>query len=317
MQLSNCGAVGLLGLLCTLVTAHSAPAAISPPPMSPRAIVKPAAPPPGQQVSIRDADCEATLFVPQSWTCATNGQVPLTIHFHSATWFAIDEHLRHGLKTPLLAFYLGEGSSKYREPFSDPQRLERMLRLTEQQLALSGGTNLLHIASIDISSFSAGYGAVREILKAPEYRKMIRRVVLCDSLYASFEVEAGGKTNRVPAREHIEPWLPFARAAAAGQKTFVLTHSQVPTANYANSAECAQALIAAVGVPIQKIAAGSSPAAQGEFPLLYRSDLGNFHVWGYAGTNAMAHMIHARHLAEVWQALDSAELLPTSQPPAH
>ncbi len=253
------------------------------------------------------------MFVPQGWTCATNGQVPLTIHFHSATWFAIGEHLRHGLRAPLLAFYLGEGSGNYRKPFTDPQRLQRMLRLTEQHLATSSDTNLPRIGSIDISSFSAGYGAVREILKVPEYRKLIRRIVLCDSLYASFEIDGGGNANRVPAREHIDPWLPFAKAAAAGEKTFVLTHSQVPTVNYANSAECAQALIAAVGAPIQKISAGSDAAAQGEFPLLYRSDLGNFHVWGYGGTNAMAHMIHARHLAEVWQALDRVEPHPTSQ----
>ncbi len=311
--LCACRAVGLLGLICALVTAHAQPAAISPPVMSPRAIAKPAAPPAGRQLNIVDGDCEGTLFVPQSWRLATNGQVPLTIHFHSATWFAIDEHLRHGLKDPLLAFYLGEGSSKYSKPFADPQRLERMLRLTEQQLATSTGTNFPHIASIDISSFSAGYGAVREILKSPEYRKLIRRVVLCDSMYGSFEAGADGKSNRVPAREHIEPWLPFARAAAAGEKTFVLTHSQVPTANYANSAECARALITAVGAPIQNISAGSIPAAQGEFPLLYRSDLGNFHVWGYDGTNAMAHMIHARHLAEVWQTLDAAEPPPVSQ----
>ncbi len=313
--LSRCRAVGFLGFVYALVTAYAASAAISPPLMSPRAIVKPAAPPPGQQVNIVDNDCEATLFIPQSWTCATDGQVPLTIHFHSAIWFAIEEHLRHGMKAPLLAFYLGEGSSKYSKPFTDPQRLERMLRLTEQQLARSAGTNLLNIASIDISSFSAGYGAVREILKSPEYRKLIRRVVLCDSLYGSFEGNGGGKTNRVPAREHIEPWLPFAKAAAAGEKTFALTHSQVPTANYASSAQCAQALIAAVGAAIQEIPAGSDPAAQGEFPLLYRSDVANFHVWGYGGTNAMAHMIHARHLAEIWQTLDQAEAHPTKDKP--
>ena len=284
--------------------AHAEPPQTSPPLMSPRAIAKSQVAPPGQQVNIVDGDCEGTLFVPEGWTCATNGEVPLIIHFHSATWFAIEEHLRHGLKTPLLAYYLGEGSSKYSKPFTDPRRLERILRLTEQQLALISVARLPHIGAIEISSFSAGYGAVREILKSPEYRKQIRRVVLCDSMYASFEVDAGGKTNRVPAREHIEPWLPFAKAAAAGEKTFVLTHSQVPTAGYANSAQCGQALSAAVGASVQTIDAGSDPAAKGEFPLLSRSDLGNFHVWGYGGTNAMAHMIHARHLAEVWQALD-------------
>ncbi len=146
-RLSRCGAVGLLGLVCAFLKAHAGAAPISPPPMSPREITKPAAPAPGRQVKLIDVDCEGTLFVPQGWTCPTNGQVPLTIHFHSAIWFAIEEHLRHGLQAPLLAFYLGEGSSKYQKPFTDPQRLERMLRLTEQQLATSADKNLLHIAN--------------------------------------------------------------------------------------------------------------------------------------------------------------------------
>jgi hypothetical protein len=89
-----------------------------------------------------------------------------------------------------------------------------------------------------------------------------------------------------------------------GEKTFVLTHSEVPTANYASSAECAWAIIEAVGAPRVMVIPGVIPASNdADFPLRYRSDVGNFHIWGYAGTNAEAHLTHVRHLADVWEAL--------------
>src|SRR6185503_10812897 len=157
--------------------------------------------------------------------------------------------------------------------------------------------------AVDVASFSAGYGAVREIVKWPEYRQLIRRIVLCDSMYGSF---AAGSTTR-PAAEHIAPWVDFAKMAANGEKTFVLTYSQVPTSNYASSSQCAAALIEAVGAARVIVPRGSTPATlDPEFPLLTRADVRDFHVWGYDGADAQAHLTHVRHLADVWRALDAA-----------
>jgi hypothetical protein len=56
------------------------------------------------------------------------------------------------------------------------------------------------------------------------------------------------------------------------------------------------------------VPAGSLPATQDpEFPLLERADSGNFHLWGYGGQDAQAHITHVRHLADVWMALDAAQ----------
>jgi hypothetical protein len=48
-------------------------------------------------------------------------------------------------------------------------------------------------------------------------------------------------------------------------------------------------------------------------PLLQRADVGRFHVWNYAGTNAQAHLTHVRHLADLWRALDEGD--GAAQPP--
>jgi hypothetical protein len=268
-------------------------ATLTPPAMPRRPITRPATPPAGQQVEIEKG---YTLFVPQEWANSRHSTSALTIHFHTEPWFAMEEHLRRGLREPLLVVMLGQGSTVYRVPFEDRAWLGKLISRVESQLQT-------RVKAVDVSSFSAGYGAVREIVKAPEYRQLIRRIVLCDSIYGSF---AAGSTTR-PAVEHVAPWVEFARMAARGEKTFMLTHSQVPTTNYASSGQCAAALIEAVGgskiiVPRGTIAATLDP----EFSLLTRTDVGHFHVWGYDGADAQAHLTHVRHLADVWKALDEA-----------
>ncbi len=264
-----------------------------PPPMPRRAIARPEVPPAWVQLEIEPG---YTLLVPQIRHGPSSSSITLTIHFHGEPWFVLEEHLRRGSEEPLLCVTLGQGSSVYRVPFENQKKLSQLLEKVEKQLQK-------RVIALNISSFSAGYGAVREIVKSPEYRQMIRRIVLCDSMYASF---APGSTTQ-PAAEHMEPWIAFAKMAAKGEKTFVFTHSQVPTSTYANSASCANALIDAVGGPKVKVPRGSLPATlDPEFPLLTRCDVGHFHVWGYDGADAQAHLTHVRHLADVWKALDAA-----------
>jgi hypothetical protein len=124
-------------------------------------------------------------------------------------------------------------------------------------------------------------------------------------MYAALEPEEKSATNRRPLAAQIDVWVPFASAAMRGDKTFMFTHSQVPTMSYASSAECAVALLSRLGVKSEAVATNSWPAARdSNFPLLSRADTNGLHVWSYGGTDAQAHMTHARHLADVWQTLD-------------
>jgi len=291
-----------------------------PPPMPVRPIAPPTEPFPGE-TTVLDLWTTLTLFLPNGWSVPPTGDTVLTVHFHSGIWFAIQEHLRRGITGPLVAFYPGEGSTIYRKNFEDPTHFKILMDAVVAELKKRGAPPNTHIAAVDISSFSAGYGAVREIIKSPDYLKLIRRVVLCDSMYASLD-DTVSSGVRKPAAEHIAPWIPIAQAAARGEKTFVFSHADVPTPTYANTAECAAALIEAIGAPREAVAPDSIPAASSDqtYPLLYRSDIGNFHVWSYGGRDGMAHMTQARHLAEIWLALDAAEReahrlgLPHSQP---
>jgi hypothetical protein len=239
-----------------------------------------------------------TLFLPEGWR-EVSGR--LAIHFHTSPEFALGEHRRAGYRFPLVSVMLGSGSARYRAPFLDGTLFPHLIAGVEEQLRKHGVPGA-KVGEIDVSSFSAGYGAVRELVGQPMGRQLIRRIVLSDSLYAGLTTGADGKGPRVVQADQIDCWVPFAREAVAGRKTFVLTHSQIHTPAYASTPECGLALVSALGLTMRPVVDGS-----GEWPLLGRCDAGRFHVWSYGGTNANAHLVHPRTLAEVWQALDRAE----------
>jgi len=105
--------------------------------------------------------------------------VPLLIHFHGAPWL-IEQHLAtHSPKTALITVQLGAGSSVYRRPFIEPEMFSSLLREAADELRLQRGWS-----SITLSGFSAGYGAVREILRQKDNFGLVNSVLLLDGMPA-------------------------------------------------------------------------------------------------------------------------------------
>jgi hypothetical protein len=285
------------------------------PPALPHRSIAPTPLPEGSRsIELTNREVRATLFLPADWKQTPMTGAQLVVHFHTIAWFTIQEHVRRGSKLPLLNFALGEGSATYAKPFLDPMRFQDWLRVVERELSQRGASTA-PITRVDVSSFSAGYGAVREIVKLETNRHVIGRILLCDSLYGGLAETPGAYPRRKVLAEHVEPWRQFAQAAARGEKTFLLTTSDIETTRYASTRECGSAVAAAVGAEFQPVTAASCAAArEPEFPLVARADLGRFHVWNYAGTNGPAHLTHVRHLADLWRALDAASALSGQRP---
>lgn len=276
--------------------------AIDPPVMFRRGISQTALPYPGVQMEVAVDGLKATLFVPNSWNRKLS---TIRVHVHTVPWFAIQEHLDGGLAEPLLVMNFGEGSTTYAKPFLDPDALPKWLRETERVLAdskLVPITNGGGIKGIQVSSFSAGYGAVREWMKHPQNRTLLKRVVLADSMYGSLDPDPANTTRR-PLPEHVAVWAPFARDAMAGKTTFIITTSQIAPNSYCGTFEIARGLVEALKgtmIPAKDELAAKDP----DFPLIERFDRGNLHVWNYGGTTTFAHTTHVRHIAETWRALN-------------
>jgi hypothetical protein len=221
-----------------------------------------------------------TLFLPEEVKAAET--VPLFVHFHGGTWLPEVAAARHG--SAVLSVQLGTGSGVYARAFADPQTLGRLLREAEARCGVRFGP-------VGLSAWSAGYGAVREILRVPECYDRVRFVLLIDGLHAGYE---GGKPgpleSKLVARD-LDVFVKLARDATAGTKQFVVVHSEIFPGTYASTTETADYLLTQVGLS-QEPTVGWGPMRTQR---LSEARQGKFRVVGYAGNSAPDHvdLLHA------------------------
>src|SRR5262249_55654510 len=104
-----------------------------------------------------------TLFLPEK--LSREGPLPLFLHFHGPGWIAEVAAARSG-KLAVLTAQLGSGSAVYARPFADAKALAELLREAETK---SGRKFTL----VGLSGWSAGYGAVRAILRVEDYYRQV------------------------------------------------------------------------------------------------------------------------------------------------
>ena len=140
-----------------------------------------------------------------------------------------------------------------------------------------------------LSSWSAGYGAVAQILPRADPR--VEAVVLLDSLYAGYVDD-----HRSLDRARLAPFLGAARAALAGGPSLFLTHTEIATPGYGSTAEVASYLLAELGAAAAAVDEG--PAA-GAYPLHRVFEQGRLWIRGYAGADRDAHCAQLHLLPSV------------------
>src|SRR6185436_3748105 len=188
----------------------------------------------------------ATLFTTASVN--PNKPVALLIHFHGAPWL-IETHIARYLpKVALVTVQLGSGSSAYRRPFEQPELFRKLLDEAGQALSIKRGWS-----SITLTSFSAGYGGIRQILRRPEYLALVNNVLLLDGMHASYSPEgkpiADGGTILA---SDVDAFVSFSREALAGRKRFVVTHSEIVPGTYASNTETADYLLAQLNAAVAR-----------------------------------------------------------------
>lgn len=240
-----------------------------------------------------------TVYIPKGWKAGRD--ISVRMHFHTAGWLISQEAVATGLDGPLVVWNRSGASSAYRVPFEDKERIFRILVKVVELAGKYGAPEGAKIGRIDITSFSAGYGAVREIIKNPAIFKLIRRVVLCDSIYASLEP---GLKERRAKTEDVEAWFPLAKAAVRGEKEFLMSFSEVPT-SYASTSECGARIAEEVGGVFWPVP--TPPPVRpvlDEYRCTQRLDMGGLHLWQYPGSDGTCHVRHVWNLDRLWKALD-------------
>jgi hypothetical protein len=152
----------------------------------------------------------------------------------------------------------------------------------------------VRFSTISLTSWSAGYGAVREILQVPEHYVRVERVLLIDGLHTDY---ADGRPSSGPSLESqlgtagLEIFLQFAREAVAGRKRLIVTHSEIFPGTYASTTETADWLLTQLGVPRKRVLRWGPMGTQ----QLSEARSGRFLLMGYAGNTAPDHVdqLHA------------------------
>lgn len=233
----------------------------------------------------------------------------LLIHFHGAPKTLQAAFERTDLDAVLVIVNFPGLSSAYSKPFaSDPRLFDEILERTKRTLPSETNYHAFEWKRVSLSSFSAGYGAVREILKAPKAAQQVDDIVAADSIYAGLqEDEPSRQVDEVNMRDFLE----FAKKAAQSKKRFTISHSSQSTP-YASTTETANYLLRALKLGRrERVLSHTDQMRQ-----LSIASVGQFVVLGFAGESGQHHMQHLHHIDLFWNTLvaPAADVLEKTRP---
>jgi hypothetical protein len=228
-------------------------------------------------------------LVPVGRAVAGDGSFRLLVHFHGAE--PVRKQLApEGLDLVIAAVDAGVGSHAYDRVLAEPAAFDQLVAAVEAEVAAANHLPAAHARSVTLSSWSAGYGAVAQIL--PRRDPRIEAVILLDSLYAGYT-----DGRRTLDRARIAPFLGVAREALAGGPAFFLTHTEIATPGYGSTAEVATFLLAELGVEASPV--DDDTSAAGPYPLRRTFAGGRLWIRGYAGADRDAHCAQLHLLPRV------------------
>ncbi len=218
--------------------------------------------------------------------------VNLLIHFHGASY--IPEYSVYQTGKPIIVAIvnLGSGSSVYEHEFLNNSNFENLVDKVADTLSTVKSIKI-KFSHIYVSSFSAGYGAVRAILK--NYISKIDGIILLDGLHTDYEPEGkvlseGGKLNE----DKLSIFLNFAKLAIDNKKKLLITHSEIFPGTYASTTETSNWLTNSLGLK-QTAVIKWGPVGMQQLSETQKNGLA---ILGFAGNTAPDHVDHLHGLPE-------------------
>lgn len=241
-----------------------------------------ALPGPGNEHVLTDG----RLFIPPHLKPGTEN-LDLTLHLHGAATVVWTNFLAAAQPGVLVVVTLPGLSAAYAAKFRDPKVFWRILEESAERLSRAG--KVPRWRRITVSSFSAGYGGVRELLKHEDIYPRLAALVMADSIYAGL---VGEPEQRQVDPAHMEGFLRFARDAARDTKYLLISHTQLQTVPYASTGETAHYLLTKLGAVSQAV----NQTWGGGLKLLSHHHQGHLEILGFEGTTGEDHLRHLRNL---------------------
>lgn len=210
----------------------------------------------------------------------------LLIHFHGLSY--VPKHAGRNSGGPLIVAVvnLGSGSGVYENAFRDESTFPRLIDMIRYSVSRNASAQL-EIRRVYLSSFSAGYGAVRAILR--DHQTVVDGILLLDGLHTDYvpsgRVLSQGGTLNV---ENLRGFLQYAQLAMDGKKRFVITHSEIFPGTYASTTETADYLIDSLHLQRHSVLEWGPVGMQ----MLSETHRNGLTILGFAGNSAPDHIDH-------------------------
>lgn len=222
------------------------------------------------------------FIMPERGGLTRSGRFDVMFHFHGheavrKEWVQVMDG------AVLVGVTLGTGSGPYETSFRGTQAFERLVKGVEEAVAAKAGRESARVRKVGLSGWSAGYGAVGQIINSSYGKRKVDTVVLLDGLHSGY---AGSSLNEA----QLKPFIDFARRASQGQRFMFVSHSSIIPPGYASTTETANFLIHKLGGRARKTRPRSGDPMG--LDLIARYTRGNFHVRGYAGNDTLDHCAH-------------------------
>jgi hypothetical protein len=222
-----------------------------------------------------------SLYVPPK----LNSRRTLLVFFHGGKW--LPEVAGAKYRMAVISVQAGAGSGTYARAFADPSRFRNLLADAEAKADTRFGRVIL-------AGWSAGCGAIRELLRAPEIYSRADAVLCIDGIHTGYRNGKPGPLESDIETEQLDIWERFAKDAMARRKQIVITHSEIFPGTFASTTETADYLLHQLGLrrrPLLK---------QGPMGTQQLSEVrsGGFRLIGYAGNSAPDHVDQLHSLLE-------------------
>ena len=225
-----------------------------------------------------------TLFVPEK--VAQKSAVKLLLFFHGGDWLP-EYAAAQQRNMAVISMQAGAGSGSYVKLFTDPARFLRLIAEAESKSGLRFG-------EVDLGGWSAGCGALRQILGDPASYERVNCVLCIDGVHTGYVDGKPGPEESKIETDNLQNWLRLGRDAMAGKKRFIMTHSEIFPGTFASTTETADYLLREWGLAAHPVVKWGPMKTQ----MLSEVKAGGLRVVGFAGNSAPDHVDQLHSLPE-------------------
>lgn len=227
-----------------------------------------------------------TLFVPAK--LRSKHRAPVLFFFHAQG--VVPEVAAARNNMVVITAVLGAGSRVYAKPFLDPTLFGKLMREAEARAGME-------LSPITLAGWSAGCGAIRQIMSTAEYYDKVANTIMIDGIHTSY---IGGKPGPLESQIDPEPlqiFIKLARDAMRGKKRVIITHSEIFPGTFASTTETADYILNALALHPRPVVKWGPMGTQE----LSEVRAGKFLLVGFAGNSAPDHVDQLHSLPECLQ----------------